>query len=134
MPGIDTGVINFFLHPPLGVMTLEHIPTAPFTGPVQVALNRPRGPVHTDAFGIVWSVTAEAAGVGRVDGIQTEFDERVVEIVVSHILLDGTPIVSQRVVSWLDSGFMLFSEALPYDLNVRIGPPFQVDFWWVLIF
>jgi hypothetical protein len=133
MPGVDTGVISFFLHPPLGLMTLEHIPSAPFTGPTTVALNRPRGPQNTDAFGILWSVTAEALGVGLIPGLQTEYEERVLEIIVSHQLLDGSFIISQRVVSNLDSGFVLFNEALPYDLNVKIGPPFQVDFSWVLV-
>lgn len=133
MPGTDVNVINFFLHPPLGVMTLEHIPSAPLGPGGTYALNRPRGPVNTDAFGLLWSVTGEALGVGKTVGIQTEFEERVIEIVVSHQLLDATFVISQRLTSTLDSGFMLFSEALPYDVNVMLGPPFQVDLYWVLV-
>lgn len=132
MPGTDVNVINFFLHPPLGVMTLEHIPSAPFSGG-EYALNRPRGPVNTDAFGILWSVSAAAVGTGLIPGLQTEYEERVVEITVGHILLDSTYVISQRLASGLDSGFMLFSEALPYDVNVMVGPPFLVDFYWVLV-
>lgn len=133
MPSIPSGVIDFFIHPPWGVLQLEHIAGAPFfTG--QYALDRPRGPVRVDAYGLLWSVTTEAPGVGLTPGLVTEYDERVIEISLTYQLLDGTFIQGARLASSWDNGQFMFDQLLPYGVDVRIGVPFSVDLWWLLAF
>ena len=127
-----TGVIDFFTHPPLGALSLEHVPSAPLSGGLY-ALNRPRGPIHTDAYGILWSVSAAALGTGSTPGIVTEWDERVVEIACDYILFDGTPAIGQRIATNMDNGIMMFEQLLPFGLDVQVGVPFLVDFFWILL-
>jgi|ERR1041385_5261741 hypothetical protein len=125
-------IVQQLLHPPLGLCTLEPIAGGPFAGGTY-AFNRPRGPVNTDAFGLVWSTTLVAIGVGGTPGLVFEYEDRVIELAAHYVLLDGTPVIGQRVASNLDNGMMLFQEALPQGVDVIVGPPFAVDLWWVLL-
>lgn len=132
MPDVTVPIIQTILHPPLGVMGLEHLPTAPFTGG-SYAIDRPRGPLRVDAYGLFWSVSAAALGTGNIPGLVTEWEDRVVEIGVIHQMLDGTFVYSQRLATNLDAGFVLWEEALPYGIDLVVGPPFLVDFYWCVI-
>ncbi len=126
-----TSIIQQFLHPPFGLLTTEHIAGGPFSGGTY-AFNRVRGPVRVDAFGMMWSTTLVAIGVGGTPGLVFEYEDRVIELSATYQLLDGTFIQGQRIASRLDSGLWLFDQVLPYGIDCIIGPPFGVDLWWLL--
>lgn len=131
MPNLP--IIDFFQHPPYGVLTLEHLPTAPFTHGTY-AINRPRAGQQVDAFGLLWSTSLVALGVGGTPGLVFEYEDRVCEIAVTHRFLDGTYVITQRVATNLDAGFILFEQLFPYSVDLIVGPPFGVDFFWILAF
>lgn len=128
-----SGLIDFFQHPPFGVLTLEHLPTAPFAGGTW-AINRPRGGQNVDAFGVLWSTSLVALGVGGTPGLVFEYEDRVVDIAVTHQFLDGSFVITQRVASNHDTGYLMFDQLFPYSVDLVVGPPFSVDFYWILAF
>lgn len=131
MPSIDIGVIQQFLHPPIGVCSLSLIAGGPYSG--QGTLTRPSGPVGVDAFGIVYSVVTEPLGVGSVVGGQTIFEVRVCQLVVRHQMLSSEIVVTQLVNGSADSDLTMFTEALPHDVLFTVTTGFTVDFFWVLL-
>src|SRR5262245_12952708 len=89
-----TGIIQLFLHPPIGVMTTEQLPAEPYRGLVTVT--RPRGLVQVDAFGIRYTVLEIPAGYGITPGPGTNVADRtLVALSVTHTLLNGRLIESQ---------------------------------------
>jgi hypothetical protein len=127
-----TGIINLFLHPPIGTMTLELVPGEPFTGLVSVS--RPRPGVGTDAFGIRYLITSIPAGYGITPGPGTNVvDRTVVAIAVIHRLLDGSLIESQGQSFRTTSGQLLFQESFPSQVTLEIAPGIQLRLWWLLV-
>lgn len=127
-----TGIINLFLHPPIGTMTLELVPGEPFTGLVSV--DRPRPGVGTDAFGIRYLITQIPAGYGVTPGPGTNVvDRRVVSVAVIHRLFDGNLIESQGESFRTTSGQLLFQESFPLRVALEMAPGIGVRLWWLLV-
>jgi len=127
-----TGIINLFLHPPLGTMSLELLPSEPYTGLVSV--DRPRPGVGTDAFGIRYLVTEIPDGYGVTPGPGTNvIDRSVVAISVIHRLFDGQLIESQGQSFRTSSGQLLFQESFPLRVVLEMAPGIGVRLWWLLV-
>lgn len=129
MPAVDVGVIEQFLHPPIGVCTLLF--EGSHTG--SVAISRPAGPVGVDAFGILYSVTLEPPGAGQLIGQSVIYEQRVVQVVVDHTMIGGINVISQRYEGYEDSALIMFTQALPTDVRLWITPGFEIDVYWVVI-
>lgn len=128
----DVSIIQQFLHPPIGLCTLEVISGAPFSD--VVAVDRPRGLVRTDAFGIRYLVTFSPPGYGISDGAgSNHFDRPVVEIATRHQLLDGEIIVTSQQAYDTASGTVMFEESFPYIVNLLFSPGIEASLWWVLV-
>lgn len=132
MPDVNVGVIQQFLHPPIGLCQLSLLAGGPY-GAGDYTLTRPSGPLQVDAFGLLYSVVLEDAHVGIRYGILDYFDERVVQLIVHHRMLSGETVITQSLEGYADSGLMMFIEALPFEVLARVGIGFSVDFYWVLL-
>lgn len=127
-----TGIIQLFLHPPIGTMTTEQLPNEPYTGLVTVT--RVRGPVSVDAFGIRYTVLTIPPGYGVTPGPGTNVvDRTVVSASVTHSLLNGRLIESQGQSFRTTSGQLIFQESFPSFVTLEMSPGIGVRLEWLLV-
>jgi hypothetical protein len=124
-------VIGQFLHPPLGLCSLQLVTQ---THRDRVVYTRVRGPLQVDAFGIHVVITDFPAGYGRRDVTAgpVEFDTRVMEIAALHTLLNAS-LYSDRLESRRGSNTLMFSEAAPQSVEVWTAPGLTASVYWVLL-
>lgn len=126
----DVGVVQQFLHPPIGLLRRETI-AIDQTG--YHSYQRVRGPVGVDAFGIGWNINTWPSGYGTFDSpIDVLFDRAVVQIRVLHRFLDGSDAWTQTTDSNEQVGFILFKEALPWLVRTLLSPGVAGDFYWLV--
>jgi len=131
MPPPDTTVISQFLHPPLGLLSIEALSGNPYSG--YTLLNRPAGPIGVNAFGIMWAAESWPDGYGRNSMfIDTDFDRRILRVQVYHILFDGTGVVSEFLDTNRQTGYMLFNESFPFSVGTEWQPGVVGSFYWLL--
>jgi len=129
---VPTTVIQQFLHPPIGLMRLEHVAGAPFTG--LKAFDRRRPGRGTDAYGIRWIVLSSPPGYGITPGASANrFDRIVVTIGIHYQLLDGELVTVQSEESNAAAGFTLFNESFPLNVALEAAPGIEIDLWWLVI-
>lgn len=124
-------IIQQFLHPPIGLLVLEALPANPYSG--LNGLQRIRGPINVDAFGIRWQIVGYPAGYGVTPRAgDNQFDRPVIEVAVQHQLLDSTLVVTEQ--SFFDraAGHVLFNESFPYIIDVELAPGITADLFWLL--
>lgn len=127
-----TGVIQQFLHPPIGVMVREDLPANPYTG--YNLLNRPNLLFGVNAFGIAWSAESWPAGYGRNSMfIDSDFDRRILRIQVYHRLADSSDVVSEFLDTKRQSGYLLFNESFPFSVGTEWAPGVTGSFAWLLV-
>jgi hypothetical protein len=127
------GIIEQFLHPPIGLVRLEHIPEFPSSS--SHGLQRIRGTRYVDAYGIRVLVLSAPPGYGFVnDGIGAFYDRTMWQGSVDHLLFDNTIATTQRFDSNQGLIYFLFNESFPYFVNIVPSPGVQLDAWWMLRF
>jgi hypothetical protein len=129
---VATGVIELFQHPPLGLITLEHIPEFPSLNDQH--LQRVRGPIYVDAYGIRVLVLGAPAGYGLVNTLagQNLFDRTVWTVGVETLLLTGDILADQLEERKEALGFVVFTDFFPYFVHVVPAPGVELDAWWML--
>jgi len=127
-----TGVIEQFLRPPLGLITLEHITGFPTFSDMH--LQRVRGPINVDAYGIRVLVQFAPAGYGVVNTLAGTnlFDRTMWTVGVDTLLLDGLVIAEQLEERKEALGFVAFVSAFPYFVHIVPAPGVELDAWWML--
>jgi hypothetical protein len=126
------GVIQQFLHPPVGLCSLEAIAGGPYSG--LNAFNRIRGPVNVDAFGIAWLITAAPDGYGLNIGASVNFYDRdVLSIGIVNRFFDASLNVTQTFDTSLVAGYVMFNESFPYVVDCLLQPFVEAEFSWVLL-
>jgi len=127
----ETSVIQQFLHPPLGLLSLSALPANPYSD--YHLFTRPAGPVGVNAFGILWSAESWPAGYGRNSmTIDSDFDRRILRIQVYHVLLDSTGVVSEWHDTNRQTGYILFNESFPLSVGTEWSPGVVGSFYWLL--
>jgi hypothetical protein len=125
------GVIEQFLHPPIGTVRREHIPTYPSSS--SQSLQRIRGTRFVDAYGIQVIVSNAAPGYGFVDDATgVTFERTVWKADVFHLLIDNAAIRTQTFDTKRGSIYFLFNESFPYVLHMVPSPGIELDAWWLL--
>jgi len=125
------GIIQQFLHPPVGLLIREEIPGGPHHG--SVSFSRPRGGIQLDAFGVLFVIVESPPGYGIVQGAGNNFYDRdVVDIAVIHQLLDGGLVTSQEETFRVATGYTLFNQSFPRNIAVDIAPGIGARLWWLL--
>lgn len=131
MSGTNVGIIQQFLHPPIGLCTLEE---ASADHVDRVVYTRPRGLVDVDAFGIRVSIFSWPAGYG-VDESTTAlvFDRDVIRVNVLHGLLDGSSVFTDQLDTRRGSVTLMFTESFPKSVEIWTSPGIHATVQWVLL-
>ena len=124
-------VIGQFLHPPIGLCSLElaadpHVDNAVY--------QRVRGPILVDAFGINVQVYDWPAGYGHIDtaGL-VEFDRTVIKINVLHDLFDSSQLWTDNLETSRYTVTMMFAESFPRSVDVWTAPGVTARVSWLLL-
>jgi hypothetical protein len=125
------GVIEQFLHPPIGLVRREHIGvTAP--GADQT-LTRVRGTRFVDAYGLELIVQDSPPGYGSTsDSTGVTYDRRMWSAAVFHLLLDNQIVQTQLFETQRGDAYFLFNESFPYSVHVHPAPGVSLDMFWLL--
>jgi len=128
----QTSIIQQFLHPPLGLLSIEALGGNPYSD--YNLLQRTAGPIGVNAFGIMWSAESWPDGYGRNGGvIDTDFDRRILRIQIYHVLLDSTSVVSEFIDTNRQTGYHLFNESFPFSVGTEWSPGVVGSFYWLLV-
>lgn len=131
MSGQNVGVIQQFLHPPIGLCSLEE---ANADHVDRVVYTRTRGPIDVDAFGIRVSIFSWPEGYG-VDESTTAlvFDRDVIRVNVLHGMLDGSSVFTDQLDTRRGSVTVMFTESFPKSVEVWTSPGIHAVVDWVLL-
>ena len=126
-------VIEQFLHPALGLCSLELITT---THSGLAVYTRPRGTANVDAFGVHVTLTSWPAGFGLVDtqAGPAFFDRTVIKLGTTKTLQGGPVISADYLETKLIEAHMMFSETAPQTAEVWTAPGTVARVEWILLF
>jgi hypothetical protein len=121
-----------FPDPPTRLTTREALPGNPYAAGLHL-LDRPRGPINLDAFGLAWQITGVPIGVGRrVTGVTT-YDRVLLELLEIPIDLTGATSNGPLRQVDQDEGRFYFSEFPIERISAWIYPFCSANFWWILV-
>jgi alpha-glucuronidase len=129
----DLGLALQFPIPPLDLTHQEALPGNHY-GPGVHLLDRIRGPINCDAYGIYYKAQSVASGIGRTVGRTVTYDEPYAEIlqvkedILSNIQ-NGPYTYCTR-----DQGIVMFDEFPILRVSVWVAPACSVDLFWVVVF
>lgn len=130
MPSITT-VISEFAHPPWGSLSRELIGTFTAAGNPNI-LQRVRGPITVDAFGIAWSVTTAPAGAGRRVRLSTDYEDSFMQLGVRYTDLGSHDFYGQLFDQNIDGQYFLWDQPIPTSIDVWVFPNFAVTLYWLV--
>ncbi len=128
---LPTGVISEFAHPPWGTLSRSLIGTLTPAGNVHT-LQRVRGPINVDAFGITWSVTTAPAAAGRRTRVVTTFEDSFIQLGVRYTDLSGHDFYGQLFDVNQDGQYFMWDQPIPTAIDVWVFPNFAVTMYWLL--
>lgn len=148
MPDINVGVVEQFLHPPLGALTPHLDYFGPYTGLQTISQwSFTAGPVFTplnvsDSFGVQVTINGPIpAGWGFTNGWvspdtlydEAIYDNQIAQVVVQHQFLGGSW-VSTQVVPVHSFPIVIFWEvAFPGRIGLLVAPGLSVDLAFLLV-
>jgi hypothetical protein len=148
MPDISVGIVEQFLHPPIGLLTPHIDYLGPYSGlNTLTEWGTTPGPtiVHgsvTDTFGIEVTIFgAIPAGYGFTngwvspDGLYDEstYDQRLCQVVVQHQFLGGAWITTQIIDVHSFPLVALWDVSLPGRVGLLVAPGLEVDLFYLLV-
>ena len=128
-----SGVIDFFLHPPFGLMTSSVNNPTPIFNPITG-----RGNVLTasvglaNSYGIVWAVSLDPPYAGRNVASIPSYEDPVFELWLTYTLSSGLVIIAQHLVSHQANGIMLWDSVLPSSVLLDVFPNFELTVEWLV--
>lgn len=131
MVQLPTGVISEFAHPPWGVLSRSLIGTIG-PGPTLQTLQRIRGPINVDAFGIAWSVFTAPAAAGRRTRVVTQYEDTFLQIGVRYTDLGGHDFFGEVIDVNEDGKYFLWAQPIPTAIDCWVFPGFSVTMFWLL--
>ena len=129
----DLGLALQFPIPPLDLTHQEAVAGSPF-GPGLYHLDRVRGPINCDAYGVYFRENGVAPGIGRtvtpVTIYETMYGQllEVKEDILSNI--QNGPHLDLKV----DQGIFMFDEFPILRVTLLVLPACSVELWWVVVF
>lgn len=148
MPDVNTGVIDLFLHPPLGVLNTHLDYYGPYSN--EQTLTRwssTPGPVFTnvavsESYGVLARLNGSIPpGLGAIDGWtspdgqddEAMYEVRLLQIAVQHQLLSGAWVTSQLVNVTTLKRLILWDTALPGRIGLLAAPGIAFDLFYLLV-
>jgi hypothetical protein len=130
----NLGIALQFPTPPLDLTHREALPGNPYSAGIHL-LDRVRGPINCDAFGIYWVNTLNPIGIGRTVGQNTiRFEEPIGQLLqvkedILSVVQNGpvVPIIE-------DQGIMMFDEFPILRVSAWVQVGCQFNFFWVVVF
>jgi hypothetical protein len=121
-----------FPHPPSILTSLEALPANPYLEG-NYLLNRPRGPLETDAFGFAWQFIGTPAGVGESFlNPATTFEEYLAVVMEVKSDIGATTFNGEQYFLQQDEGRIQFSEFPITRISVRVLPACALNLYWIL--
>lgn len=128
----NINITQLLVTPPTILTTMEAVIGNPFFAG-RYFLDRVRGPIGLDAFGVQWSVTVTPPGMGSFIRTDIQFDRDVLEIREVKSDLGGTLVEGERHLTAAQAGRIFFSEFPITRIAVWIYPGCEVNFEWILV-
>lgn len=129
---VDIQIPGLFTDPPEIITTREALPGNPYSGPLQF-IDRVRGPVGLDAYGIDWLVTIAPPGIGSTLYTDVVFDRAMIQIREVGPDLGGT-LISGPAIDLVElQGRHYFSQFPLTRLALWVLPFVEINLWWVLV-
>ena len=120
MVQVPQGVVQLIAQPPFGILRRETL------GPLTAGLSsvqRVRGPIGVDAFGISFSFFTIPAAFGWTDGVVKVYEERILQWAPIYTDLTGHDFVGGIYDLHQEGELLFFPQALPtrIDVSVQVG-------------
>jgi hypothetical protein len=112
--------------------SLEALPGNPFDSSTIHLVDRVRGPVNCDAFGMAWSLHFLPAGIGRTVRTVTYFDRTVAELMEVKVDIGLTTYNGPIHLVRQDEDRFFFSEFPIERMSIWVYPGVTIDLFWIL--
>ena len=129
MVQVPSGVIGLLAHPPYGLLTRE-VGFTLTAGLTQI--QRIRGPVTVDAFGLSFSFFTIPAKFGRTQQVNLDYEVPIVEFAPVYTLFDGNQIQGPSTLLTHEGDILYFDQLLPTHINVWVQVGCVVVQYWVV--
>jgi hypothetical protein len=126
------GVIDFFLHPPLGVITSSTTSPSAIANPLSGHNVLAASVGLASSFGVVCAVSLAPARAGLTLGTLIDYEDPVSTWNVFHTLASGLVVVTQRVVRSDANYIMFWDYLLPTNVIVDVFPGFELTVEWLI--
>jgi len=126
---VPSGIIGLLSHPPYGLLTRE-IGFTLTAGLTQI--QRIRGPVLVDAFGVSFSFFTVPIKFGRTQQVNLDYEVPIVEFAPVYTLFDGNQIQGPPTVLTHEGDILYFDQLLPTHVNVWVQVGCVVVQYWVV--
>jgi len=114
---VPSGIISALAHPPYRLLTRE---TEPALSTGLYTLQRIRGPVNVDAFGITFSFFTIPAAFGYADRVKRSYEEPICSFAAEYMLLDGSFVLESETVIHHEGELYFFSGLFPNKVYVWV--------------
>lgn len=126
------GVIDFFLHPPLGLITSSTTNPSTISNPLTGHNVLSSSVGLASSFGVNCAVSLAPPAAGLTLGTVIDYEDPVSVWTVFHTLASGLVVVTQREV-FHDANYLLFWQiALPSNVIVDVFPNFELTVEWLI--
>src|ERR1700693_3444989 len=117
MVQVPSGIISALSHPPVKLLSRETL--GPLTSGVYT-LNRTRGPIAVDAFGITFSFFSIPAAFGYTDTTVRNYDDAICSWNVEQTMFDGHTVLTPEERVYHEGDLYFFNTLFPTTLHVWV--------------
>jgi hypothetical protein len=131
MPSLPTGIITQLVHPPYGTLTFDTHSALTYG---LTSIQRIRGPVNVDAFGISFSFFTIPAAFGWTQQVHKDYEIPICEWVPAYTILSGGTVYGPSEVLTHEGDIYYFDQLLPtrIDVWVQVGCVVIPKWCWTL--
>lgn len=130
MVQVPQGIIQLATHPPFGVIQRELIATPLTYGVTQ--LQRIRGPVNVDAFGMSFDFFTIPAEFGSTQMVSTRYEHVIVQMAPLYTDLSGHDMYGPMVDISEEGQYYFFDALLPTRVDVFVQVGCVVTGFWLV--
>jgi len=129
MPQVPSGVIGVLEHPPYGVLQREFAFNLT-AGVTQV--QRIRGPINVDAFGLSFSFITIPAKFGFTQQVHKDYEVPIVEMAPLYTMFDGHTVYGPTVTLTHEGDLIFLDQLFPTRVDVWVQVGCLVSQYWLV--